>query len=159
VLLSSLYLSGCNSEASEPVNVQKTAGNITFEVLHQGRNSDGLVFSSEGTESLRYAKVLHNQLAYEQELAKYPDEQPVALNFSESRLVAINMGLQESSGYSVSVSSVVEFDRYVLVSLLHNVPNDNCVVLTVLTQPYLFVLVGTNKKILFSEQTNIQNNC
>jgi hypothetical protein len=153
-LLSSLYLTGCNSEASESVNTQSAVTEITFEVVHKNDGmSSNPVFSSEGTESLRYAKVLHNQLAYEEELAKYPEEQPRALNFNESSLVAINMGQKGSSGYSLSVSSVVEEDKYVLVNLLHNDPT-SCVRLSVVTQPYLFVLINTKKPILFSEQLN-----
>jgi hypothetical protein len=156
ILASSVYLSGCNSEASETTNTQNVQAGITYKVIHSGISS----FAPGVLESMRAAKIYTNEFSYEADLAKYVEEQPVAVNFGDSSVVTLNMLSKPPFKSLVSISSVIEFDNHVVVNILLSVPNSTCLFFGEAPESsYLYAVINTRKTILFNEQYVMRSGC
>jgi hypothetical protein len=156
LLLSSVYLSGCNSEASETVNAQNVQAGITYKVIHSGISSYG----PDVMDSMRSAKVFTHEFVYEADLAKYVVEQPIAVDFGASSVVALSMLSKPPFKSLVSISSVIEFDNHVVVNILLSVPNNSCLSYGVAPESsYLYAMINTRKTILFNEQYVMRSGC
>jgi hypothetical protein len=156
LLLSSVYLSGCNSEASETANAQNMQTDLTFKVIHSGISSYG----PDVMDSMRSAKVFTHEFVYEADLAKYVEEQPIFVDFGGSSVVALSVSSTPPAQNLLSITSVTEFDHHVVVSTLLSVPNENCLVFGLSPESsYLYAVINTRKTILFSEQYVMRSGC
>jgi len=137
--------SGCTKESSAFTLVSESV----FTVANQG--------TVALTPTPKQTKVLSTLQDYSAELAKYTNDPPLAIDFTPGRYLLVDMGQRSSSGYSIGVTSVDVGDNSVTANVKLSKPGANCVVLTVVTNPYQFVFIPSAKEILVSERVEIVN--
>lgn len=156
LVVSSVYLSGCNSEASEAVSNENTQTGITYEVIHSGISA----YVPEVLESHRSAKVFIGELAYEADLAKYDEEQPIAVDLGGSSIVALSTPSNPPFDSLVSIVSVEEFEHHVMVNVLVSDPASSCLFFgSPAEASYFYAVINTRKKIVFNEQYEMRAGC
>jgi len=130
--------------------VPNTEATLTIDVLHEGHNRN-----LNGNFTSRVSWVFHSQDDYDNALTTYTDEYSETLDFSEGRVLLVDMGLRNTGGYSINVTSVVEYDNYVLASVVLTEPGTNCIVSQAHTNPFQFVWVPSTKELLINETLEI----
>lgn len=128
-----------DQELSEP-------SSLKFSVLHQGLTLVSERYNEKGH------RILQNQQQYERDLTIYSNATPSTPNFSEGKVVRLDMGEKSTGGFLVSVSSVIRYDDYTLVKVINSIPSATCPVPMVLTNPYQFVWVPSRQEIVISEE-------
>ena len=113
---------------------------------------DWALSTEGGVVTKKQAKVIFTQADYAAELATYTSAAPDSVDFSNGRVLLVDMGPRESGGYSVRVASVDVADSWVVVNVVLETPGSQCGTSAVLTNPYQFVLIPTLKEILLSEK-------
>jgi hypothetical protein len=103
----------------------------------------------------KQTKVISSQADYAAELAIYTSTPPTSVDFTNGRVLLVDMGGRSSSGYSIDVTSVDVTDNSVVANIRLIEPGPNCVVLTVMTNPYQFVFIPSLKEILVSERLEV----
>lgn len=100
-------------------------------------------------------EVINNQDRFDEAfLSADKDEQgPVPkVDFEKYLVIAVAMGEQSSTGYSIYVDSVSEAGNYMQVNVESSIPGEGCPADEALTYPYSFIAVNkTGKEIIFSE--------
>ena len=81
--------------------VPNTEATLTIDVLHEGHNRN-----LNGNFTSRVSWVFHSQDDYDNALTTYTDEYSETLDFSEGRVLLVDMGLRNTGGYSINVTSV-----------------------------------------------------
>lgn len=156
LVISSVYLSGCNSEASEAVSDENTQTGITYEVIHSGISS----YVPDVLDSNRSAKVFIDEFSYEADLAKYGEEQPVAVDLGNSSVVALSTHSKPPFDSLVTITSVQEFDNHVMVTVLLSEPSSSCLFFGMSAESsYLYAVINTRKTIVFNEQYEMRGGC
>ncbi len=134
-----IVFSACDGENAEDVNV---------EIIHQ----DSYMANGNFTEGS--LKIISSREEYEEFLPAYSNDDPIDIDFSQNKLVLTDMGLRSSSGYGVELSpNAIEYDESgINLKVEYTLPNTsgNCSFLTVLTNPYAFILVSTNETVTVS---------
>lgn len=66
----------------------------------------------------------------------------------QSNFVILNMGQKPTSGYSVTVDSVIETNENIVIKVREISPDPNAMVMQVITYPYTVVKINSKKEIL-----------
>lgn len=83
-------------------------------------------------------------------------ESPATIDFEEHLVLALQMGTQDTGGYSIEVDHIDEFKRFLRVEVISLFPGENCITAQSETDPYQFVTIpNTGKQVTFSENVNI----
>lgn len=113
-----------------------TSGKKEFIVYHSDRQSDITAFASK-----------YEQLTRE-----------VAPQF-EGNMIIAKSGEKSSGGYNISVSSIVDSDRYTEITILLEAPGDECMVTMALTNPYIVIEIPNDHKEVKFIEKNITVDC
>jgi hypothetical protein len=146
-LLSSLplFIQGCGPDAVAEDQVNE----LNYSVIHSETSFVNIELQSKGH------RVFSSQEAYESELLNYSNELPVSIDFTQSQVVLLDMGVRPTSGYSIGIEEITENEDYVLLTVALYISKScgNSVSYTqALTHPFEFVEVTTSKEILIEEK-------
>jgi len=138
---------GCSGESS----AQSSSPASQFFELNKGQ------FPENGLFTKKQTKILSSQGDYAVELATYTSATPASVDFTNGKVLLVDMGPRGGSGYSIGVTSVDVTDNSVVANVRLVKPGPSCVVLTVETNPYQFVFIPSLKEILVSERLEVIN--
>jgi hypothetical protein len=138
---------GCTGESS----AQSSPPESQFVELNKG------LFTENGISTKKQTKVISSQIDYAAELANYTRATPASVDFTTGRVLLVDMGGRSSSGHSIGVTSVDVTNNSVVANIRLTKPGPNCIVLTVITNPYQFVFIPSLKEILVSERLEVTN--
>jgi len=108
-----------------------------------------------GISTKKQTKVISSQADYAAELAIYTSVTPTSVDFTNGRVLLVDMGGRSSSGHSIDVTSVDVTDNSVVANIRLIKPGPSCMVLAVITNPYQFVFIPSLKEILVSERLEV----
>ena len=154
LLISCAMISSCNVI----VESEEEEGKLDIEILHEGNiltTTDFSVFPNNKTR--KQSLVFRSQEDYDDTLLEYTDEDSEILDFSEGRVLLVDMGPRGSGGYSTKISSVSEHNNYVLVNVVFYKPGTNCLASMATTNPFKFVWIPSTKEILVRETLEIKD--
>jgi len=118
---------------------------IAFEELHKGQATrDGRLFS----KSIR---VLENEQQYKDALASYQKEVSAKVDFSQGKVLLLDLGQRNTGGYTVAITGLEDRKDYVVVKVGITHPGSNCMLTQSLTNPFQFSYIATRKKLLIVE--------
>lgn len=154
-----------NGDRVEPSNndIIRTVGNYNQGVCDQNSpptNPDTVDFSilieranprSAGNAG-RQTAIVDSQSAFDDLLADYGEDN-ISLDFSSRQVLLVDMGQQNTGGYSIDINSVTEFDNYVQAEIVYQQPGINCAVTLAFTNPIVFASIETTKEIRLTETT------
>ena len=66
----------------------------------------------------------------------------------QSNFVILNMGQKPTSGYSITVDSVIETDENIVIKVREINPDPNAMVMQVISYPYTVVKINSKKEII-----------
>jgi hypothetical protein len=135
-----------NNGVCEQVQPTPDPNTIDYSILVERANP------RSGGAADRQTVVAGNQSEFDSLLTTYGEE-PISLDFTNTQALLVDMGQQNTGGYSIGISSVTEFDDYVQANVVYNHPGNNCAVTLALTNPILIASIATNKEIRVSETT------
>jgi hypothetical protein len=147
-LLTGIVLSGCVFDS----NAASTTPEADFYEIHHG------LYTESGTYTNKQSQVFVDQAGYSSELATYTSATPELIDFTNARVLLVDMGQRNTGGYAIAVTSVDVFNDYVTANVVLTKPGTNCMVTQALTNPYQFVVIPTTKEVLISESI-VVNNC
>lgn len=139
-ILITLILVACSSASG----TDTSAETMDFVVLVQEGAPVG------GTFTEKQVKVISNQDSLNQQSEIYGVEY-FTVDFSSSKVLIVDMGQRITGGYSVDVTSIEIHPGNVRANVVLTVPGAGCIVTEALTNPFMFVEVGTRQEILVSE--------
>ena len=134
--------SGCVSVSSADT---PAPGSEFFE-LYSGQYTDSGSFTSKTT------RVITSQSEFEAELARYTSAAPALVDFSAGKVLLVDMGERRSGGHAIRVESVTVQPDHVVARVRLTKPGPGCVVTTVLTNPWQFVQILTDREVLVEEE-------
>ena len=143
------------SERTEP-SLPVTVINITpaepFTIIHQDN------YKVSAADSQKKAIVLSSAAEYQQLLAQYTTDNPADVDFSQNKVLLVESGSKPNSGFGVKINGIIEHSDRVVAHVSYLTPDDNpaCSYLAVMTQPYLFAKIATDKPLLVREHTEVQ---
>jgi len=142
LLIFTLSLQACGSDAQ----ASSILASGDFISLHSS------TYLSSGEYTNKRSEIFIDQLDYENELLNYSNDTALTIDFTENKVLLVDMGRRPSGGNSISVSKLENFDQYALVTVTLSVPGDNCGTASVLTNPFEFIQIATQKEILIKEE-------
>jgi len=110
------------------------------------------IHTDNGTYTQKQSKVIVNQPDYDQELLAYTAAKPASFDFLTGKILLVDMGKRNTGGYSIEVTSIEVNKNDVIAHVNLTKPGQNCLVTDVLTNPYQFVFIPTQKEILITER-------
>lgn len=119
--------------------------NLPYVELAKGANS------ASGTPTQKQIRVISSQAEYAAALANYTSATPESLDFTQGKVLLIDMGTRNTGGYSVAVARAYDAGEWVQTEIHLVFPGAGCVVTQALTNPYQFVFIPSHKEILISE--------
>lgn len=134
-------ITGCMQDS----NAESVVAEGSFMVLQSSPVQTG------GRTSTKQFKILTDQTSYENELALYSTETASNPDFSEGRVLLLDMGPRRAGGRSIKVTKTEVLVDQLRVSVLTRVPDTNCIVTQAQENPFQFVYVLTTKEIVISE--------
>ncbi len=140
--LAGIMLSSCMDSSS--------ADEQTFREVNSGDNIENAIFTT------KQSKVITRQNDYNAELAIYTSDIPETIDFTMQKVLLVDMGMRSSGGHAIYVTSVEVSENFVTANVTLVTPG-NCPANAVLTNPYQFVVIPTQKEILISETLEIRN--
>ncbi|TKB45569.1 protease complex subunit PrcB family protein [Thalassotalea mangrovi] len=123
---------------------------ILYQVLYQ--DSEYYDDNAFGNKSI---KVIRDWNTYADEVIKHTQEAIIDVNFSESQVVVIDMGNRPNTGYGVKISSVLEFDDYIVVYTKFSVgdySSGECLPGEAITNPIVILKINSQKEIIVREK-------
>lgn len=105
---------------------------VTFATLAQG--------SASQIQEFREV-VVRSESGWDQLWSAHSSEPPPAVDFSQSLVVGVFLGMRPTAGYQVEVSAVRAKDDRVVVEYVEHPPASNAFVAQVLTAPFHFVVL------------------
>ncbi|NOX92104.1 MAG: protease complex subunit PrcB family protein [Gammaproteobacteria bacterium] len=148
LLLSGMIVSilGCVNDSSAEGPLPEPM----FSEIQSGFHTDS------GTYTKKQSKVIVNQADYDEELLIYTGAQPASIDFSTGKVLLVDMGQRNTGGYSIKVTSIDVNENDVIAHVNLAKPGENCIVTTVLENPYQFVFISTRKEILITERVTLE---
>lgn len=134
-------ISGCSQDS----NAQSMIPDLPYVELARGSNVQN------GIPTKKQTKIIASQADYALELANYTSAPAATINFTQGKVLLIDMGNRVSGGYSVALTRGYEDGPKVVTAIVLTVPGSGCAVTAATTNPYQFVFIPSHKEILISE--------
>ena len=130
-----LILVSCGASSSK-----KSGTNSLYEVLTQ---------QADGGASIRFFEILseENEIAMLQNDEKLKDKIKPS-DIQTSNFVVLNMGEKTSGGYKISIESVLETDKNIVISVKETAPESGSMATQEITTPYCVVKINSKKEII-----------
>jgi major membrane immunogen (membrane-anchored lipoprotein) len=135
LLILTLILVSCGASSSK-----KSGANSLYEVLTE---------QSDGGANIRFYEILseENEIKMLQNDEKLKDK--IKLNdIQTSNFIVLNMGEKTSGGFKISIESVVETDKNIVISIKEITPESGSMVTQEITTPYCVVKINSKKEII-----------
>ena len=135
LLILTLILVSCGASSSK-----KSGANSLYEVLTE---------QSDGGADIRFYEILseENEIKMLQNDEKLKDK--IKLNdIQTSNFIVLNMGEKTSGGFKISIESVVETDKNIVISIKEITPESGSMVTQEITTPYCVVKINSKKEII-----------
>ncbi len=134
------HLQGCNSaKAESPIP------SMEYEVIHESDYNEYADTTNKSTI------VLSSQYEYQNELLKRTSEASKTINFETETVLLIDMGTQNSGGYSMSTELIDKGD-YINANITYVFPGDSCSTDQAITNPFKFIKVNSKQYIIVTEE-------
>lgn len=124
---------------------QSVVNDIATQVLHQDTTLES------GLEHSKQIRFFSGQIDYEDELINYSSDVPQEVDFSQYRIVLIDVGTRSVPGYTVTVGDAYEEDDIVTLAVNYTTPGVNCRDSGVSYNPYVFVRIETTLDVVVTE--------
>lgn len=147
-------MQGCNDANATPSEQKSTSATsaIEYQVLHEDDEVD-----YDGQFSRKSITIIKNQTVYDDELSKRTTEASKEVDFALETVLLLDHGGSRNAAEYISLSSVTEENDYVRAKVLVHELGTDCVAAEVVTNPFKFIKIKTNKKILVTEE--IKKSC
>jgi hypothetical protein len=120
----------------------KEAAEVSFETIKQSAYSG---YEERGRYVIQTAEAwasLRNKMAQ--------GWRSPTIDFNQHMVIAVFQGLQNTGGFSITITDVVEYENYVKVSVTETAPGPDDIVTMALTQPaHIIKLERIEKKVVF----------
>ena len=136
---------GCAGLAS----AESVSPGLPFVVLNSGYHTQ------TGLNTKKQTKVITSQTDYATELANYTYATPALVDFTLGKVLLVDMGIRNTGGYSIGVTSVSATYNSVLANVLLVKPGPGCIVTQAITNPYQFVYIPSTQEVLVSESLQL----
>lgn len=124
---------------------QSVVDDVATQVLHQ----DEILES--GLDHSKQIRFFDAQIDYEDELNNYSSDVPQEVDFSQYRIVLIDVGTHSVSGYTVTVGEAYEENDIVTLEINYTTPGNNCSNNDISYNPYVFVRIETTLDVVVTE--------
>ena len=134
-----------------PNHIQKSPKSISFEKVNDGfenaiKEQQTRIITSENEWGDLWIEMFPDGIAAPE------------INFNEKRLIAVFQGRKPTSGYSINIESIIEYEDYIEVKIVEVYPGLNCIVTQELTSPYTTLSIKkSQKEIRFFRKEEKQN--
>jgi len=135
ISLLTLFLFGCG--ASAPIKSDRT---VLYEVLTQQSDGGGNIHFFEILTEPNEIRMLQNDKMLKNKISP--------LDVQKSNFVILNMGEKNTGGYSISIESVVETDKNIIISVKESSPEPDSMVSQSFTYPFCVVKINSKKEIV-----------
>ncbi len=99
-------------------------------------------------------------IMWEAAFERFSDPQkPPRIDFENKMIVLVTMGIQNSGGYSIKVSTGIETDSDITLTVLETKPGASCATSDVMTFPYQIIELKKSKKEVIFKTTNKVFDC
>lgn len=135
LLILTLILVSCGASTSK-----KSGANSLYEVLTE---------QSDGGANIRFYEILseENEIKMLQNDEKLKDK--IKINdIQTSNFIVLNMGEKTSGGYKISIESIVETDKNIVISIKETSPGSGSMVTQEITTPYSVIKINSKKEII-----------
>lgn len=135
LLFLTLILVSCGASTSK-----KSGANALYEVLTE---------QSDGGADIRFYEILseENEIRMLQNDEKLKDK--IKPNdIQTSNFIVLNMGEKTSGGYKISIESVVETDKNIIISVKETTPESVSMNTQEISTPYCVVKINSKKEII-----------
>ncbi len=140
-LLSILFFSGCAN--IDNYNIIKTG---EYQLEDDGKKENKVYFSDSSSD-------IEN---FKNDFRKLTDER--IPEFKGSMIIS-KSGTKNSGGYNLSVDSIVDAGRYMVVTTILESPGKGCIVTMALTNPYIVIEIPDNHKEVEFVQKDVVVDC
>ncbi|WP_269225436.1 protease complex subunit PrcB family protein [Flavobacterium eburneipallidum] len=108
-----------------------------------------LTQQSDGGANIRFFEILSEP----KEIVMLQNDEKLKNKIQSSdvqnaNFVVLNMGEKPTGGYQISVETVVETDKNIIITVKETTPDANGMVIQALTTPYCIVKVNSKKEII-----------
>lgn len=135
---------GCSAESDVlDIDSDLTSETIAFQVL-EGADT----YSGEGMG--KRTVIISDQQQYLDSVVFPSGPDAPEPDFSVGQVILANYGLAPQNGYSIEVTEIQEYDKYIVASLLIKT-SGNCIAGDVITYPSTLAYVESRKTILVRE--------
>ena len=131
--------------SDEVYSVEEVIGS-TLEIVELSKGG----FSSRSRNASKRFVVIRSQEEFEKEFTSYTGKQAEKLDFYSGVVLLASYGSASSTGYSIEIVRVEEFEKYSKASVVLKIPV-NCPVGWSVTYPYHFVYVKGRSPVLVTE--------
>lgn len=128
-----LVLFSCKSTMKE------TAKKPLFEVLLQQNDGGGNINFYEILTEPKEIKMLQNDDKLKRKIS--------TADLQQSNFIILNMGEKPTGGYSISIESVIETDKNIIIKVKENNPEPGAILTQSITYPYTVVKINSKKPI------------
>ncbi|EIA07984.1 protease complex subunit PrcB family protein [Flavobacterium frigoris] len=135
VSLLTLFLVACG--ASTPIKSDRKA---LYEVLTQQSDGGGNIHFFEILTEPNEIRMLQNDKNLRNKISP--------IDVQKSNFVILNMGEKNTGGYSITIESVVETDKNIIISVKEKEPEPDSIVSQSLTYPFCVVKINSKKEII-----------
>jgi hypothetical protein len=135
ISLLTLLLVSCG--ASTPINTERK---VLYEVLTQQGDGGGNIHFFEILTEPNEIRMLQNDKKLRNKISP--------IDVQKSNFVILNMGEKNTGGYSISIESVVETDKNIIISVKESSPEPGSMVSQAFTYPFCVVKINSKKEII-----------
>jgi hypothetical protein len=111
-----------------------------YEVLTQQSDGGGNIRFYEILTEPNEIKMLQNDINLRNKIT--------AIDVQKSNFVILNMGEKSSGGYAITIESVVETDKSIIINVKESSPEPGVIVTQGITYPFCVVKINSKKEIL-----------
>lgn len=123
--------------ASTPINTERK---VLYEVLTQQGDGGGNIHFFEILTEPNEIRMLQNDKKLRNKISP--------IDVQKSNFVILNMGEKNTGGYSISIESVVETDKNIIISVKESSPEPGSMVSQAFTYPFCVVKINSKKEII-----------
>ncbi|SDX88602.1 protease complex subunit PrcB family protein [Flavobacterium degerlachei] len=135
ISLLTLLLVSCG--ASTPINTERK---VLYEVLTQQGDGGGNIHFFEILTEPNEIRMLQNDKKLRNKISP--------IDVQKSNFVILNMGEKNTGGYSISIESVVETDKNIIISVKESSPVLGSMVSQGFSYPFCVVKINSKKEII-----------
>lgn len=133
-------------------NAENLVSKVNFVVIASGFNA------TNGAEVNRKIEIFTSQKALNSSLAIFTIlKKEHTIDFNSKQSVLLSMGTRSSGGYSIKTETIEDHGNYIKLKVLLTKPGNNCMVSQMLTSPYQFIEIESDKELVVEERVVVDD--